>query len=277
MRSTQNRRTAERFVAQTIMLVALTGCASQPTSDDSHRSFVRLFDSARDRHVPVVLEMPATASHCSAAHPCPVALISAGYGIDVSRYGFVSTALSERGYLAVSVQHELPSDPPLPTQGDLFAARTPNWQRGAGNLRFVRDALALSHPAYDWAKPVLVGHSNGGDISAWLVRESPGFASILITLDHRRVPLPRDKVPRVLSLRASDFQADAGVLPTGEELARSNACVLKIPGARHNDMHDGGPVALKRAIVDHMADFLAGTDCETLRSRVATPNVKTVP
>jgi len=242
----------------------LASCASTKFPESPHQSSLRLFDASRQRPVPVDLYGPIGASRCTSTHPCPVAIISSGYGISSKGYTFISSALSELGYLAVAVQHELPSDTPLATQGNLFAGRTPNWQRGAENLRFVRNAMRRSHPGFDWAHPVLIGHSNGGDISSWLVRESPMFASSVITLDNRRVPLPRGaSSPRVLSIRASDFQADAGVLPTAEELMASNSCVVKISHARHNDMHDGGPTDLKSTIVGYMVHFLGGGTCKS--------------
>ena len=246
------------------LFAALTGCVSTQASESLLQSSLTLFDAARQRPIPVELYFPTRAVRCSSSHPCPVAIISAGYGISNKSYTFISSALSELGYLAVAVQHELPSDPPLATSGDLFAGRTPNWQRGAENLRFVRKSLRRSHPNFDWEDPVLIGHSNGGDISAWLAQESPMFAGSVVTLDNRRVPLPRGSSPRVLSIRGSDFQADAGVLPTDEELESSGSCVVKINDARHNDMQDGGPIDLKNTIARHIVIFLDGGVCKTV-------------
>ncbi len=188
-------------------------------------------------------------------------MVSPGYGIGHTDYSFIASALADQGYLTVAIQHELPSDPPLPTRGDLFAARTPAWRRGAQNLRFVHDTLQRSYPGFAWDRLVLIGHSNGGDIAAWLARESPGFASTLITLDNRRMPLPRSAPPRVLSIRAGDFAADAGVLPHKQTLAASGSCIIKIDDARHNDMHDGGPAALRDAIVQDISHFLGQGEC----------------
>ena len=242
---------------------ALAGCVSTQPPESSRQSTLTLFDAARQRPIPVELYLPARAPGCTSLHPCPVAIISAGYGIDNKSYSFISSALNRLGYLAVAVQHELSSDPPLATHGDLFTGRTPNWQRGAENLRFVRTSMRLSHPGFNWEHPVLIGHSNGGDISAWLVRETPTFAGSVVTLDNRRVPLPRGYSPRVLSIRASDFQADVGVLPTDEELDSTGSCVVRIPNARHNDMQDGGPVVLKHTISRYIVNFLGGGTCKS--------------
>lgn len=218
-------------------------------------------DAARQRPVPVELYFPANPGRCTPRRPCPVAFISAGYGVSHKNYSFVAASLNSLGYLAVSVQHDLPSDPPLSRTGHLVAVRTPMWKRGAENLRFVRESLGRSHPQYDWQHLVLIGGSNGGDISSWITRESPSFAVVVITLDHRRVPLPRGASPRVLSIRASDFEADAGVLPTAAEQRQSGTCIVEIAGARHNDMHDGGPAELKGKITSLIEAFLGDGSC----------------
>jgi len=244
-----------------LALVPLFGCATASGQTSKHQESLMLIDTARQRPVPIELYFPTDTGHCTSKHPCPVAFISAGYGVSHKNYSFVASSLNRLGYLAVSVQHELPSDPPLSKTGDLVTVRTPAWKRGAENLRFVRESLSRSHPQYDWEHLVLIGSSMGGDISSWLARESPSFAAVLITLDHRRVPLPRGTSPRALSIRASDFEADAGVLPTAEEQRQSGTCIVKIDGARHNDMHDGGSAELKDRISSFIARFLRDGSC----------------
>lgn len=251
---------------RSLLLVALSlaplfGCATASGQKVSHQEPLALVDAARQRPVPVELYFPASPDRCTTRRPCPVAFISAGYGMSHKNYSFVAASLNSLGYLAVSVQHDLPSDPPLSKTGDLVTVHTPMWKRGAENLRFVRESLGRSHPQYDWQHLVLIGGSNGGDISSWITRESPSFATAVITLDHRRVPLPRGTSPRVLSIRASDFEADAGVLPTPEEQRQSGTCIVEIAGARHNDMHDGGPAELKGKITALIVGFLGGGSC----------------
>ncbi|WP_460457366.1 alpha/beta fold hydrolase [Arenimonas alkanexedens] len=183
-------------------------------------------------------------------------LLSPGYGIPHTGYGFLATHLSRQGYVVIAVQHDLPSDPPLAGKGDLITLRTPAWERGADNLRFVKNEMSEAFPDNDWSDLTLIGHSNGGDISSFLLQASPDFATTLITLDHRRVPLPRDPALAVLSIRASDFPADPGVLPSETEDRPGNACVVEIPNSRHNEMHDGGPAELKSQIKDLIDQFL---------------------
>ncbi|RJY13313.1 alpha/beta fold hydrolase [Parashewanella spongiae] len=96
---------------------------------------------------------------------------------------------------------------------------------GGNTLEYVRQTLSSRYPAYHFEKPLFVGHSNGGDISALYTAQYPQHVTSVVTLDHRRVPLPRDKNIKVLSIRASDFPADEGVLYRKDELENLTACV----------------------------------------------------
>ena len=205
-----------------------------------------IYDESRDRKIPIEITLPQTAKNCNEESRCPVALLSAGYGVSYLKYAFLANHLNDLGYLVVAIGHELPNDPPLSTSGNLFETRSENWRRGAQTLDFIRSNLSKRLLNYDFNNLTLVGHSNGGDISSWLANENKSFISALITLDHRRVPLPRDTDIKVLSIRASDFPADKGVLPSASE--QSNICVVKIPDSRHNDMSDYGPEWLKNEI-----------------------------
>jgi N-acetyl-anhydromuramyl-L-alanine amidase AmpD/dienelactone hydrolase len=245
------------------ILYALTRLPAAPAATRESRV---LNDPARQRDVPVELYLPPGSGDCTAAHRCPVALLSPGYGMAYTDYGFLAEALAGDGYLVVAVQHDVPGDVATPDGTDLVAARTPMWKRGAENLRFVRTTLAGEYPGFDWDHLALVGHSNGGDISALAVKESHGFASALVTLDNRRYPLPRDPAIRVMSVRGADFQADPGVLPAeGED---SGICVQPIPGARHNDMNDHGPDWLKAQITRLVVGFLRDGRCGTAAAAV---------
>lgn len=221
----------------------------------ARESSITLRDDARERNIPLELYFPAPSTPCSATQPCPVAFLSPGYGLPHTAYAFIAATLNDLGYLVVAIQNQLPSDPPLPTHGNLRETRAPSWIQGAQNIRFARSELVRSHPQFDWQHPVLVGHSNGGDISAWLAQESPGLAATLITLDHRRMPLPRDGTTKVLSIRAGDFPADDGVLP------ESGACIVTLDDARHNDMHDGGSDELRHRISHLIGAFLRNGSC----------------
>lgn len=239
-----------RWLGAAAFLLGASGAEAQSTT-------LALVDPARTRPVPVELYLPANAAACSAARPCPAALLSHGYGMGSREYGFLAEALRARGYLVASIGHEAPGDPKMDPDGDLPRQRADMARRGAANIRFVHGALARAYPGYDWGRTLLVGHSLGGDSSAWLASTDPAGIAGLITLDNRRAALPRSERIRVLSLRAADTGADPGVLPTLDEQQRLKACIVALPGARHNDMFDGGPPELRRRILAAIDAFLA--------------------
>lgn len=239
--------------------VVVAGCASATVDSVAGPQAAALWDASRGRQVPIALYFPQH-RRCTLEQPCPVAFVSPGYGLLHTDYSFVADALTRSGYLVVGIRHDLPTDPPLSRSGDLFASRLPAWQRGAENLRFVRNALAQRYPAFAWSELVLLGHSNGGDISAFALHESPEFAAALVTFDNRRYPLPRRHAGGVLSIRASDFQADTGVLPMAHE-GDMGICVVQIAGSRHNDMSDHGPGELQSRIAAVMLQFLEAGRC----------------
>jgi hypothetical protein len=238
-------------------LVFLIASASSVSNADT------IYDESRERNIPVEVTLPQSAKNCKKKSKCPVALLSAGYGVSHLKYTFLANQLNNVGYLVVAIGHELPNDPPLSTSGNLFKTRSENWRRGAESLDFVKLVLSRRFEYYDFDNLLLVGHSNGGDISSWLGNQNKPYIKSLITLDHRRVPLPRGANVKVLSIRASDFPADKGVLPSASE--QTNICVVKIPESRHNDISDFGPKWLKDKINLLVRDYLLEESCSVLK------------
>lgn len=166
-----------------------------------------LFDRERGRAVPVVLYAPVgTASRGRKRSKLRLAVISHGYGGKNTDYSFIAANLVAHGYLVASIHHQLPADEPLPTSGNPYEVRMPNWQRGVGNILFVISQLKTLRPELDVEDLLLVGHSNGGDASMLFAREHPRLVRKVISLDNRRMPFPRMKRPRILSIRSSDQQ-----------------------------------------------------------------------
>lgn len=244
----------KRWRAAVALLAALAGVASASWAQSPAPQILR--DEARGRDVPLWVDEPAA---CTAASPCPVVLLSPGWGIPATGYRFLVDGLVRAGFAVVAVQDQLPTDAPMPNTGDLHRDRTPFWQRGAATLRFVHGTLVSHRPELDARRVVLLGHSHGGDVSATLAAQRPGWVTALVTLDHRRVSLPAAGAGlRVLSLRGSDFPADPGVLPAEPT---AGACLLPLAPARHDDMHDGGPAELKARLLGAVVDFLAQGRC----------------
>ncbi len=214
-----------------------------------------LFDIERTRHIP--LTITAADSKCTIKTKCPVAFIGAGYGMAHTEYQFAQQAFHQHGYLTVEVAHELKGDPSLNPEPPYMTTRMENWHRGVQTLEFLAVELAKRYPAYDFNQLTLFGHSNGGDIAALYAAIYPAKVAKLITLDHRRMLIPRNKNIAVLTLRGSDFPADDNVLLTPQELAVYPVTQIKLKDSRHNDMYDGGPKALVARMSKELNAFLS--------------------
>src|SRR5476651_2058491 len=72
----------------------------------------------------------------------PVAILNHGNTVKFTEYSFLANIFAARGYLAVSIQHDLPTDAPLVTKvGELYVGRLPQYQRGIANIRFAIDEM----------------------------------------------------------------------------------------------------------------------------------------
>lgn len=220
-----------------------------------------LYDSSRRRKIALQMYFPADSGTCGRQRICRTAIIASGYGVRHTEYSFLAQALSQRGYLVLAPQLQLPSDPVLARSGDLYAQRLPVWQSGVLSLQFIREQMAARFPEYDWQQLLLLGHSNGGDIVSLYAQDASRPLTGLITLDHRRVALPRRADLPILSLRATDFSADPGVLPSTEELLRlPRTRIFQLETARHNDLSDSASPALKRILIQQVQGFLQQGD-----------------
>ena len=108
----------------------------------------------------------------------------------------------------------------------------------------------------DFKHITLIGHSNGGDMTALFPQKYPDIVDKIITLDNRRMPLPRSNQPKVYSLRSSDQVADEGVLPTVEEQKKYSIKIIKLPNTIHNDMNDNANTIQREEIRKYVLGFL---------------------
>ncbi|MDB5135781.1 MAG: esterase [Mucilaginibacter sp.] len=182
-------------------------------------------------------------------------ILNPGYGGKNTDYGYLARNLAKNGYFVVTIQHDLPTDAPLPGTGDIYKSRKPFWDRGVKSIFFVTDKIKKKYPLVDCNHIVLIGHSNGGDIAMLIANEYPKFARIVISLDNRRVPFPRSNRPKIFSIRSSDQPADADVLPTAEEQKKYNIKIVKV-NTIHNDMGGMGTDAQLQEINKYIMDYL---------------------
>src|SRR6202142_1526681 len=72
----------------------------------------------------------------------PVAILNHGNTVKFTEYSFLANVFAARGYLAVSIQHDLPTDAPLVTKvGELYVGRLPQYHRGVANIRFAVEEM----------------------------------------------------------------------------------------------------------------------------------------
>ena len=213
------------------------------------------FDTARQRPIPVAIYRPSKETK----HPVLV-ILSHGYQANVpganKNYSHLARALAGKGYYVASIQHELSTDSLIPTAGIPQIVRRSNWERGSANILYVLKELKRTKPNLDYQHVVLIGHSNGGDMSMLFAQQYPKLADKVITLDNRRMAFPRVAHPKLYSLRSSDQPADEGVLPTPEEQKQFGITVIKLPATIHNDMDDSGTPAQLEEIDRYVLKFL---------------------
>jgi hypothetical protein len=189
----------------------------------------------------------------------PVAILNHGNTVKFTEYSFLANVFAARGYIAVSIQHDLPTDPPMVTKvGELYVGRQPQYLRGVANIRFAVEEMKKVQPDADYDHLTLVGHSAGADISMYFAKLHPELVKKVVTLDNLRVPFMTDGRFKILSFRSKDpvFKADPGVVPAEEECEKAGITVVRTT-FQHNDMRDTGPEEAKDSIGDMLNKFLA--------------------
>jgi hypothetical protein len=206
----------------------------------------------------------------------PVAVLNHGNTVKNSEYSFLANIFAARGYLSLSPQHDLPTDPPMVTKvGEIYVGRLPQIQRGVANIHFAVDEMKKVQPHANYDKLTMVGHSMGGDISMYFAKEYPEQIKKVVTLDNLRVPFMTDAKFKILSFRSKDtqFKADPGVVPDAEQCEKSDITVVDTD-MRHNDMRDTGPDKAKTAIQTMLDRFLNDTDSASALAPVDTKSPK---
>jgi len=195
----------------------------------------------------------------------PVAVLNHGNTVKYTEYSFLANTFAARGYIAISIQHDLPTDPPMVTKaGELYVGRQPQYLRGVANILFAMQEMQKAQPNADYEHLTVVGHSAGADISMYFAKLHPELTKKVVTLDNLRVPFITDGRFKILSFRSKDpvFKTDPGVIPSEDICEKAGITVVRT-GFQHNDMRDTGPEKAKESIQETLDKFI--TDDSPLR------------
>ena len=226
---------------------------------------ISFYDPARDNRLVAVdiavrwdKEMQADAGMIT----LPVTIINHGNTVKHTEYSFLANVFAARGYLVISPQHDLPTDPPMVTKvGEIYVGRLPQIQRGVANIHFAIQEMKKIEPNADYSRVTMVGHSMGGDITMYFAKQYPDEIKKVVTLDNLRVPFLTEGKFKILSFRSQDahFKPDAGVVPDDEQCEQAGITVVNTK-FQHNDMRDTGPDAAKSSIQSMLDKFLDESD-----------------
>ncbi len=204
----------------------------------------------------------------------PVAVINHGNTVKFTEYSFLANVFAARGYEVISIQHDLPTDPPMVTKiGEPYVGRLTQIQRGVANIKFAVAQMRQIQPNADYDQLTVVGHSMGGDITMYFAKQYPEEVKKVVTLDNLRVPFITNGKFKTLSFRSHDpqFKTDPGVIPSDDVCEKAGITVVKT-AFQHNDMRDTGPEEAKSSIQSMLDKFLAAND-----SDLAPVETKAVP
>jgi hypothetical protein len=192
----------------------------------------------------------------------PVAILNHGYTVKNTENSFLANVFAARGYIVVSIQHDLPTDAPMVTKvGELYMGRLEQIERGVANIKFAVEEMKKVQPNADYDHLTVVGHSMGGDITMYFAKQYPDHVRKVVTLDNLRVPFITSGKFKILSFRSRDpqFKTDPGVVPS-EDVCEKVAITVVRTNFHHNDMRDTGSEETKTSIKGMLDKFLADTD-----------------
>ncbi|KOY88241.1 hypothetical protein AD998_15585 [bacterium 336/3] len=229
-----------------VFSLLLSNCLPRKTSYMQAESMV-FVDTVRNRKIPVEIYTNPQVNLRK-----QLVIINNGYGSSNTEYSYIAKRLINLGYVVVCIQHEQPKDEEMPSPEN----RKPVWERGVKNVEWVVNSMKKTYKNIDNNNLILIGHSNGGDITMLFSTLYPQRVAKAITLDHRRMIIPRVSKPSILSLRADEFEADKGVLPNSEEQKQFGIQIHTFPNSKHDYFRDVAPEAIKKEISQKIVDFI---------------------
>lgn len=215
-----------------------------------------LYDFSRNRIVPIAVYEPQKVNAKT-----KVVIFNHGYDANKNSksnqtYAYLNRFLSEKGFYVISIQHELPGDSLLAMEGNFMQTRMPNWKRGEENILFTINEFKKLKPDLMWNSLIMIGHSNGGDMTMLCATEHPELICKAISMDHRGMVMPRTKKTQLYTLRGCDYDADPGVLPDKREQELYQITVVKLAGIGHSDMGEKGSEEQHKLINEFIYEFL---------------------
>ncbi len=205
----------------------------------------------------------------------PVAILNHGNTVKFTEYSFVANIFAARGYEVVSIQHDLPTDPPMVTKiGEPYVGRLAQIERGVANIKFAVAKMHEVQPNADYDHLTVVGHSMGGDITMYFAKQYPEEIKKVVTLDNLRVPFITAGKFKILSFRSKDpqFKTDPGVIPSSDICEKAGITVVNT-NFQHNDMRDTGSENAKSSIQAMLDKFLAEADSDLTPVETSSPKI----
>jgi hypothetical protein len=228
-------------------------------------TFIDPLRSDRTVSIDVAVRRDREMESVAATAELPVAILSHGNTVKNTEYTFLANLFAARGYLVMSIQHDLDTDAPMVTKvGEEYVGRRMQYNRGVFNIKFAIDEMKKQYPNADYNRLTLIGHSNGGDISMYFAKMHPDMVKKIVTLDNLRVPFVTNGKIRILSFRSHDpvFKADPGVVPDDETCVKAGITVVRTE-FQHNELSDRGPDNVKESIEAKVEQFLDEDDGPT--------------
>ena len=240
----------KKLIIVFVLLLSALSCFSQIEFSTC------LFDASRNRVIPLAVYQPHKVNSKT-----KVIIFSHGYDGNKNNksnqtYAYLTRFLSQKGFYVISIQHELADDPLLAMEGNFMETRMPNWERGVANILFTIQEFKKLKPQLNWNDFILIGHSNGGDMTMLFATRYPQLINKAISMDHRRMIMPRTLNPRLYTLRGCDYDADSGVLPTEKEQEQFRMKVVKLDGITHSNMGENGTEEQHNLINQYIYGFL---------------------
>jgi hypothetical protein len=255
------RRCKTSIAAAALAAIAACAFAQVVWQRPIRHETITFYDASRDNR-PVAVEIVVRRDKEIQANAglikLPVAVLNHGNTVKFTRYSFLANVFAARGFMAISIQHDLPTDPPMVTKvGELYVGRQPQYLRGVANIKFAVEEMKKVQPNADYDHLTVVGHSAGADISMYFARLHPSQVRRVVALDNLRVPFITDGRFKILSFRSKDpvFKTDPGVIPSDGVCEKAGITVVHT-GFQHNDMRDDGAEEAKASIAGRLDNFL---------------------